>query len=62
MIFNFKGSMHPNAKLTETSIKQMKEMHRANPLVKAEHLASVFGTGKNNVLQILRGDRWKHIN
>ena len=53
------GSCHPNSKLTEESIKEIRALSKIGK--SASVIAAKFSVSQSNISVILRGETWAHV-
>lgn len=54
------GEQHPNAKLTEAEVRDIRYQHQAG-LITTGKLAKEFGVNQTTIRHIVRREAWKHV-
>lgn len=54
-----RGEQHPNARLTEAAVHDIRTRHAAGE--SASSIGRAFGMSHTNVLHIIRGRSWRHV-
>lgn len=55
------GSHHPNAKLSEETVRQIRAKYQRGKYGDSARAAREFGVSKTTVAQVLRGEIWRHV-
>lgn len=54
------GEDHPNSKLTEETVRQIKKVYETSDK-SLEEVGEEFGTSRSNVSLIVNGEAWQHV-
>ncbi len=52
------GENNPNAKLSKSKVKWMRQMHKDNPTIRMVDLGKSFGVGRKTARKVIREIAW----